>query len=261
MHVAILRQRKKIVSFVAVSILILNIFFNFLQPLESLLFNVIRLPLTVHNYLTREMMSVISYRILARQNKVLRDEFDQLQSKIIESDEILQENKRLRELLDFKEESVFSLVSVRVIAKDNYFGNQIIVVNRGRNSDIKKDQAVITNLGLVGKIVQVKSNVSKAMLINNPNLSVAVVIQGSRQQGLLQGSFHGKCKIRYLDSDAKIQKGDVVVTSGLGGMFPKGITAGRIISVNREIGEDLQYAILKPEVDLSRIEEVFVIAR
>jgi len=259
--VAILRQRKKIFSFVSISILILNIFFNFLQPLESLLFNVIRLPLTVHNYLTREMTSVISYRILAKQNKAFKDEFAQLRSKIIKSDEALEENERLRRLLDFKEESVFSLVSAQVLAKDNYLGNQIIVINRGRSSNIKKDQAVITNLGLVGKIVQVKSNVSKVMLINNPNLSVAVVIQNSRQQGLLQGSFHGKCKIRYLDSDAAIQKGDVVVTSGLGGMFSKGIMVGRIVSTDHEIGEDLQYAILKPEVDLSRIEEVFVIVR
>ena len=256
---AILSERKKVLNIVFISVLIFNIFFNFFQPIESLIFNIVRLPLTVHAYFIKEMRSIVFYRMLIRQNSVLKDKTAQLQSKIIESDEVLGENKRLKKLLELKESSEFSLISANVIARENYLGNQIIIIDIGSNFNIKQNQAVVTYLGLVGKIIQVNSNVAKVMLINNPNLSVAVLMQDSRQQGLLQGSFHGKCKIRYLDRDAEIKKGDVVVTSGLGSMFPEGIMVGRVLSVGREIGEDLQYAVLKPEVDLSRVEEVFVV--
>ena len=258
---AILRQRKKILTFIAISVLTLNIFFNFLQPLENTLLSIVSVPLRINNYLTREMRLILSYRILVLENNFLRDDIARLQSEVVQFDETFEENKRLKKLLDFKKESSFSLVNSRVFSRDNYFGNRVIVINKGRNYNLKENQAVITNLGLAGKVVEVGSNSSKVMLINDPNLSVAVIIQRNRQQGLLQGSFYGRCKIRYLDSEAEVEKGDVVVTSGLGGMFPKGIMVGRVVYADKEIGEDLQYAILKPEVDLNQIEEVFVIAR
>lgn len=253
------RQKRIISSVIVIAILFSNIFLNFLQPLENTVLNIINIPFIINNFFLDQIRLLLSYQIIAVNYKKIKQENEKLQSFQVQMQEVVQENERLNNLLQFKKSLNFSLVASRVIARDSYLGSQTVVINKGRKHNIKKDDAVITFAGLVGKVIEANDTTSKVMLISDPNLSVAVILQESRQQGLLQGSFYSVCKVRYLDADAQINKDEVVLTSGLGEIFPKGITVGKIISVSKEIGTDMQYAIVKPTVDLNKMEELFVV--
>ncbi len=207
-----------------------------------------------------ELMSVY------RHNQALREENEQLRKEIIDNTEIVAENARLKALLDYRKGTPqFDTVVATVIARDPAAWTNVVVINRGTAQGVNKDMAVVTPQGLVGSVVQAYSNTAKVQLILDPRSAVGSLVQRSesRVAAIVEGNAAKPLSPRMVNlaRDADIIKGDKVITSGLGGIYPKGILVGEVTDVVNEEGGLLKYAVLKPAADFDRLEEVAVVVR
>ncbi len=134
-----------------------------------------------------------------------------------------------------------------------------MIIDKGSYNGIKRGFVVINHLGLVGRVIETGDYTSKIMLINDPSLGVSAIAQRSRQEGLVSGTLGRSLIMKYLPKDADIQVSDVIITSGLTEAYPKGLLIGSVINIGEEFSGLSRYAIIKPAVNLSGIEEVLVI--
>ena len=169
------------------------------------------------------------------------------------------ENERLKKLFSIKQRSSFKVILARVIAGSADSWSSSIIIDKGSSSGIKRGMAVITYLGLAGRVVETTGSASKIMLISDPDLSISGIVQRSRQEGIVSGTLGANLIMRYLPEDSDIRIGDTVVTSGLSKACPKGLLIGSVIEIGREYSGLSRYAIIKPAVNLSSIEEVLVV--
>src|SRR3990172_741260 len=135
----------------------------------------------------------------------------------------------------------------------------LLLVDAGLREGVQRLAAVNTSAGLVGEVVEASASSARVQLVTDPVSSVGVLLQGSRVTGLLVGGQSGRLRIRYLPVRAEVQSGEVVITSGLGGVYPKGILVGKVLAVDGRGGGLFQEATVEPSVDFSQLEEVLVI--
>jgi rod shape-determining protein MreC len=173
--------------------------------------------------------------------------------------EALLENKRLRELLSLKEKEHKYVTTTYVIAKGIEQWSNTFVLDKGRLDGIAKDMIAITPRGLVGKILSVSDNHSSLLLLTDINFSSAARIQESRTEGIISGTGFRKCQLKYVPFEEKSEKGDIVITSGLDSLFPRGIPIGYISKVNKKGAGLFQDIEVIPFVDISKIEEIVII--
>jgi rod shape-determining protein MreC len=141
----------------------------------------------------------------------------------------------------------------------NWFNS--IIIDRGRVDGVEENMAVATYSGLVGRIVSVDSRTAKVLLILDQRSAVGGMIQRSRDIGVVKGSESNYCYMEYLSHDADLKINDMVITSGLGSIFPKGILIGKIVGVKKENNALFQKVLIRPEVDFTKLEEVFVVKK
>lgn len=201
-----------------------------------------------------------------RDNQALREENERLRQTDINTTEVVAENARLRAMLDYKTTAPqFDFVAARVIARDPGTWTSIIVINRGTADGLVKDMPVVTPQGLVGNVVSVYANSAKVQLVLDPRSAVGALVQRpeSRVAGIVEGNGSSPLNPRLVNiaRDADIINGDKIITSGFGGIYPKGLFVGEVSEIVNEEGGLLKYAVLKPAVDFDRLEEVFVIVR
>jgi rod shape-determining protein MreC len=208
---------------------------------------------------------VQSRRLLAKQNEELRRENDSLRRQVQTLGEIGDENLQLRQLLGLKEHVAFHTVTARVIGRDASNWWKSIQIDHGTNDGLREKLAVINADGLVGKIVSVTKGESRVLLLTDPNCKVSALLQNTREPGVAAGvetsfRFSPRCVMTYVNRDAKIKLGEPVISSGLGGVFPKGILVGTVntAQLNKQTGM-YQDVDIKPAVDFRRLEEVLVI--
>jgi rod shape-determining protein MreC len=176
-----------------------------------------------------------------------------------QTQELLLENQRLNQMLELHrviplnmEKALFA----RVISRSPSAWNRIFLIDKGSQHGIRVNSPVLSERSLIGKIVEVGPTVSKVLLVTDPNSRIGALIQRTRHQGILYGTFSGECRMKYLSVDAQINSGDIVESAGYGGFLPKGIIVGKIVKVWKEPGQIYQVAEVKPLMDLSRVEEV-----
>jgi rod shape-determining protein MreC len=145
------------------------------------------------------------------------------------------------------------------VGKDatNWF--KTILLDRGSLDGVRRNQPVLAPDGLIGKVVEVTPATARVQLLTDPMNAVGGLIQRTRVTGIVSGNLGAGARVRYLPLMADVVVGDEVVTSGMGGVFPKGILIGRIAAVERRSGALFQDAALQPAVDLSRLEEVLIL--
>ncbi|MCX7781063.1 MAG: rod shape-determining protein MreC [Negativicutes bacterium] len=230
-----------------------------LAPLEQVL--------TKIGYSFRQATSFTGQIITVyRENQRLKAENEQLKQTSLNVTEIAAENVRLRAMLDYKKGAPqFDFVAAAVIARDPGTWTNVVVINRGQDHGIAKDMPVVTPQGLVGNVVQVYASSAKVQLILDPRSAVGALVQRqeSRIAAIVEGNGASPLTPRMvnLSRDADIIKGDKIITSGFGGIYPKGILVGEVFDVVNEEGGLLKYAVLKPAVDFGKLEEVLVIVR
>jgi len=191
-------------------------------------------------------------------NRRLRAEAGTLTLQAREAEEARQEVRRLRELLALREESGRRAIAARVIARGAGGSARILLLGSGTRDGIARDQAVITPRGVVGRVIEAAAGTSKVQTILDPNSGVAALLQRTRVQGILVGDGESACRLEFVSELARVDVGDVVVTSGLDEIHPK----GAILGVVTEVGEakDLtRHVKVRPEVDFQRLEEVLVL--
>lgn len=207
--------------------------------------------------------SLASLGRLSEENKALEEKLANLQGQLYLQEELKQENARLKDLLQYQDQfkSNFQFKVAAVIGRDpgNWFG--IVTLNRGSKDGIAKNMPVVTPLGLVGKVVAVSPNTSQLMLITDPRSGVGAMVQESRIPGVLEGitSGGGEARLIHVPKDTKLTKGQAIVTSGIGGTFPKGLPVGKIADVSNEPTGLFRTATVVPFADLHRLEEVLII--
>lgn len=169
------------------------------------------------------------------------------------------ENERLATLFDFKKDLTYETIVAKVIGRDATDWRRSIIINKGKRHGLKERMPAATAEGLIGSVVDVAYDSSKVMLLTDPNSRIGVVFESSRESGLLVGFSGGVCKVIYLSLDCDIKKGERVLTAGFSSFFPKGLVVGRVVDTALEKTGLYKYAIVRPIVDLNRIEEVICI--
>jgi len=216
-------------------------------------------PLGLVNLIRREAVGIIFYHRNLSENISLRKEIDFLRNKLNGLNEIYLENLRLKNSLSFKQKSGFKIIPARVIARPADNWSTGLIIDKGSAYGIRKGNPVITYLGLVGRVIETTDSNAKIMLLSDPNLGVSSLVQRSRQEGLVCGTLGNTLIMKYLPDDADIKLQDVIVSSGLNDTYPKGLLIGTVIDIGKEFSGLSRYAIIKPAVNLSDLEEVLIV--
>lgn len=199
-------------------------------------------------------------RTLSAENRALREEIATLRKQMILLKEARIENETLRRQLDFKTAAPnYHMLSAQVIGHDPTNLLQYLIIDRGAEDDIETGMPVVVAEGLVGRISEVTGTSSKVMLISNPSSSVSALIQRSRATGIVQGRGGRELSMRYIPQGDTVAAGDMVLTSGLGGNFPKRLVIGQVESARYREVEMFQEAKIIPAVRLHDLEVVMVI--
>ncbi len=198
------------------------------------------------------------------QNELLKSEVVQLRQQNLTASEYAAENERLRNLLGYKQAATqFDLTAAQVIGREQSTWTSMIVVNRGSSDGIAKNMPVVTEKGLVGVVKEVSPNAAKVQLILDPRCSVGALVQRpeSRVAGIVQGSSEDVLApdMVNIPKNADVVEGDIVITSGFGGIYPKGIMIGTVDSLMDDGGGLLKIAVLEPAVDFQKLEDVMII--
>lgn len=203
--------------------------------------------------------SYVDLRRVRQENLRFHEEIQSLQRRLRTLEEQAHENWRLKTLLRLQEQEPSPSLVARVVGKDatNWFRS--LVIDQGSRQGISRHMAVIAPEGLVGQVAEVTPRSARVQLITDPVSSVGVLLQSSRVTGLLVGTELRRLRIKYLPILAEVRPGEMVVTSGMGGVYPKGVLVGKVVAVDKRSGALFQEAVVEPSVDFSSLEGVMVI--
>jgi len=238
-----------------------------LTPVEKIIKGVVT-PLEsgvtrVLNSIGDAVGSVFTIGSIKEENKNLKQRVSTLESENLLLKEYEYQNLRLRELLIFKDtvSRSYETVYASVVALNPSNTDKTVTINRGENDGVRKNMAVVTSLGLVGHVINVSGNSAEVMLIVDKNSAVGGLVQITRTPGIIEGEGNnsGYLKMTHISKEAPVREKQVVVSSGLGGVFPKGLPVGRTTKIEIESNGLEKYAVIRPFVDFNRLEEVMVI--
>ena len=197
---------------------------------------------------------------LRRRNEELEKLADSLMIENVRLKEFESENETLRRLLKFTQANPhYEYKTAAVIGRDPSNFLRYLIIDLGARHGIKRGMPVVTERGLVGRIVEVGSNWAKVMLIIDPSSSVGAIIQSSRATGVVEGQVGGGLRMKYIPQGEMVNVGDIVLTSGLGGNFPKKLIIGQVTAVQRRDIQMFQEAQVRPTVDFNKLEIVLII--
>lgn len=169
------------------------------------------------------------------------------------------ENQRLRKLLRLKEQYDFPSVAAQVIGEDATGWYRTFFIDRGSEDGVLVNMPIAVADGVVGRVSATSRSVSRALLITDPNIAVDCRIARTRDRGVLSGQLGGACVLRYISLDSTVRQGDEVVTSGMDGIFPRGLRVGTVKSVRLSSQGLFKEATVVPAVDFNRVEEVLIV--
>ena len=172
--------------------------------------------------------------------------------------EAQQENLRLRRLLNLKDSYAIQGVGAHVVGRVPIYLSNVAYVDRGIESGIRADQPVLADVGIVGRIVLVSWNHSQVQLMTNPDASVGVMVERTRSPGVLRGTGNPLLELQYIGNTEQINVGDMVVTSGLDGVYPKGLPVGRVVD-SRKGKSVFRFIRVEPFADMVRLEDVLIV--
>jgi rod shape-determining protein MreC len=259
-----------LIFIVIVSLVLLSVFTPFLNKLGGVLsycLTPIQIGITIVVNSTGEFFASFGKAAYyAEQNKILLDQIDTMKKENAEAVRIKKENDSLRELLNVNKENYGNNAKTAlVIAKDagNWFN--VFTVNKGTNDEVNENCAVINNKGLIGRVANASANSANIVTIIDPNHSVSGMISRTGDLVQVDGNLElmedGLCKMTIISENADVMIGDTVETSGVGGIYHRGIMIGIVKDFrNNEEGTG-QYAVVEPYVDFQRIYEVLIVTK
>jgi rod shape-determining protein MreC len=257
----VFKVKKKILIFSSLACFLLLLSFFSIPALKVPFLIIFKYPLNLVTLIRREMGAIIFYHRNFIQNENSREEIDSLRHRLNAEEEINLENVRLNNLLSFKKQSPYKLVAARVIGRSPDSWSSTLIIDKGSFSGIRRGMVTMNYLGLIGRVIEAGQFTSKILLINDPNLSVSAMVQRSRQEGLVSGTLGSHLIMRYLPKESDIKINDIIITSGLNEIYPKGLLIGSVIDIRNEFSGLSNFAVIKPAINLFSIEEVLIVAQ
>ena len=230
-----------------------------LNPVQSLLYK-------GTNKIKETLDFFLNFSEVKAENKELINKNQELENKIATYSDLKEENDRLREVLNFAEErNNYNYISCDIIG---YSGGNFLdgyIVNKGKNENVQKGMIVIASQGLVGQVTSVGNNWSIIQSLVNENIAVSVMVERTRDvTGYLKGYKDSKnanlAKVYDLPMDSEVKEGDVIMTSGVGMLYPKEIRIGEVTRVEEDKVKVMKSAVVKPYVDFNKLEELFIVS-
>lgn len=231
---------------------------NVISPLQKIVYN-------VNDKLKNSFEFFLNFSKVKQENEELKSKNAELENKLVEYNRMKDENTRLREMFDYSEANKnYDYVGCNIVG---YSGGNIsngYIIDKGTKDGVDKDMIIITPVGLVGKVTKAESDFSIVQTILNENIAVASMIESTREttailQGITDNKKNNLTKLSNIPIDSQIKEGDVILTSGLGGMYPQEIRIGEVVSVEVDSVAIMKTAIVKPYVDFNKLEELFVV--
>ena len=255
-----IRRPKLLFVFIVVFLIILlSLPLSFSQKIKFQIIDFLSPAIKLSNHLFQKIFIAKDLLLAFQENEQLRKELDGLSNGIDRDYKIYEENKRLRELLKLKEEIPYKTIVCQVIARDTNTWYKTLIINKGEEDSIKQNMPVIAARGVVGRVMSCGSNSSRVLLITDVNSSIGGLVQTNRTVGLVNGQGNDTCIFDLIPKKSEISKGDRIVTSGFGQIFPKGLLIGTVNEISIDNQNLYKFAKLKLAVDVDSLEEVLVL--
>lgn len=229
-----------------------------INPLQKVVYS-------INNKIKGTLDFFLNFSEVKNENYELTKENIELQNKLLEYDTLKEENDRLREVLNFKNsKNDYSYMGCNIIGYSGESYSDGYIIDKGENDGILKGMVVISDKGLVGQVTSTGTNWAIVESLLNENIAISVKVNSTGETaGILKGyvtrSNSGLTKITNLSLDSEIKEGDVIVTSGLGQVYPKDIRIGEVVSIESDEIKVMKTAIVKPYVNFDKLENLFVI--
>lgn len=194
-----------------------------------------------------------------KQNQELKNKLTELNAQFGAMTELKMENERLNNLLSFKQASKMNLLAARVIARDLLPDHNTITIDRGSNHGVTKNMAALSTGGVVGYTFRVEADSSQILLLTDRYAVIDAIVQRSRARGLVEGVSRTSTRLKYLKRSDDVRVGDLVVTSGMFNLFPKGFPIGSVTSIDKSRYGMTQEVEVKPAVEPLNLEELFIV--
>ena len=201
---------------------------------------------------------------ILKENEELRHKVDELLAQNRSTQEYIEENERLRELLRLKEEMVNQeVVAAEVIALDWDNFSETVTINRGGRDGVEVEDAVVSTLGIVGRVSEVGDDWAIVTTLLSPRHSLGVKVTRTGDLAVAEGDVvlakDGKLRLDYISGAAELIEGDIIETSGVGGVYPPKLVVGKVSEIKKDNSGAVSYAVVEPTADISRLYEVLVI--
>jgi len=197
---------------------------------------------------------------VGRENDTLRQRLAAIEDENLQLREALVESGRLERIAEMRDSFEIPMLPATLVGLDSSTWFRSALLDRGRNHGVHSGMPLISERGLVGLVTATSRNAAKGMLLPDRQTSIDGVVQRSRARGIVRGM--GEALVfEFGGVDADVAVGDVVITSGLGGVYPKGLQIGRVTGVEMADGQLVSRAEVEPAVDFDRLEQVFVMLR
>jgi rod shape-determining protein MreC len=196
-----------------------------------------------------------------KENEALKKMVNELKAQTVRLEELERENRRLRELLDFKQDIASPMLPAEIIATSPTPWMDTVVVDKGTKDGVQQGMPVVSEKGVVGYVLKTTRFVSTVMFATHYNCRIDAIVQRTRSHGVVGGLLEGHCRLFNVLRTEDISEGDLVVTSGFGNRFPRGLLIGVISKVKRKRFGLFQEAEIDPSVDFSKLEEVFILLK
>lgn len=191
--------------------------------------------------------------------ETLRQQNIEMRQRLIELEEARQENERLRELVGFVESRELEVLGARVIGRPTTAWESVITIDRGKDDGIETGMAVLAARGVIGQVVETSERSSKVLLITDQRSGVAAMLQSTRAEGVVRGSVNGDLSLDFVSRDTTVTVSDVVLTSGMGGVYPKGLLIGEVADVQMNEADLHPTIRVRPSAVIMDLEEVVVL--
>ena len=206
--------------------------------------------------------SYVDLQNVKEENQVLKAQLAEMEDEITTYREALIENRRLKQLLEIKESNPWKSVVAHVVGTDIAPWRAVITIDAGKANGVAMDMPVLCQGGLLGRVIEPSMHYSKVMLLTDYHSRIAAIVQRNRARGILKGDGARGCILDYVKKGVDIQGGDIIITSGLDGIFPKGLLLGKVKLVGPGDKSDLfQYIGVEPTANIDQAEEVLVLVR
>ena len=229
------------------------------EPLADLVAIPVRATATLDRTLREWWMQYIALQGLSQQNRELRETVQQLRGEVNRLREQAYMAQRLAALLEFQKDQSVRTVAARVIGRSVSNWYQGVILNKGEEDGIREQMGVMTTAGVVGRIVRTSASTSIALLMIDPNVAITGMVQRTRDEGMVQGTSRGLVLMKYIPPLSSVKTGDVVVTSGLTGGFPRGVLIGEVARVEESEDSLFHTAEIVPAVKFRYLDEVLIV--